>query len=138
MGRIYILGAAFAMVFVLVLAVYVPLQEVDLAETIEIPSEEIVRVKLNIPSDHRYRSTDNPEKIRELLDFLDDFQYESLVGNETAYIPSRASIIYFYNDSGESDFIVPYVREVMINQIFYKVKDGEIEADWLVGFYESL
>lgn len=84
-----------------------------------------------------YRSTEDKEEIRFILNYLSQVKYKRLMNDQTAYMPKRASIIYFY-DNEQSNFIVPYENEAMINYKVYKVKNGTIDQNVLLKIYESL
>lgn len=84
-----------------------------------------------------YRSTVNEDEIHAILNYLDQFQYKRLLNDQTAYMPRQANIIYIY-EHDESNFIVPYGHEAMINYKVYQIKGGNIEQAVLLEIFDTL
>lgn len=92
-----------------------------------INSQTITKITISSPVHvGQYKITTDKEKINELINYLNQFKYNRMLNDQTAYMPTQASIIYFFDDK-ESNFIVPYGNEAMISQKVYKVKNGYIE-----------
>lgn len=104
-------------------------------DILEVNPEAVSRISVGIAGE--YKSTTDKQKINELLHYLDSVWYTRLQGDQTAYMPMEASIIYLYEDN-QVDFIVPYNDEVMISYKVYKVKNGEISSSFLYEYYQSM
>lgn len=83
------------------------------------------------------KSTTNVAKIDELFEYFGNVTYRRMRGDQTAYMPTKAYIIYLH-EKDYIDFVVPYNDEAMISYKVYKVKNGEITNDFLTRFYNSL
>lgn len=108
------------------------------SNTLTINSQTVTKITISSPVHvGQYKTTANKEKINELINYLSQFKYKRMLNDQTAYMPTQASIIYFFDDT-ESSFIIPYGNEAMISQKVYKVKNGDIEKDYLNDYYNSL
>ncbi|MBP1949844.1 hypothetical protein [Virgibacillus litoralis] len=108
-----------------------------LFETLKVNPKSITKISLSPPSDSSYNSTTEEDKIQEFIHFIDRFNYKKIRGNEPAYLPMTASMIYLYED-GKVDFIVSFEDKVMINQEVFEVKNGEIKHSFVTDYYKSL
>ena len=112
--------------------------KLSLEDIIEMPSENIVKVGLDIPNHKGEIHTSNKRTdIDELLDYLSSFQYEKIRGDVTTHMDMSAPMIYIYGEHTES-FLVPYDDEVMIDQHLYHVKDDQIDYQTLQLYYEKI
>ena len=111
--------------------------EKNFEETLNISPEQITKLTLDTPDNYHYKSTENQRKIKFFTDYLSQLTYERMLADRTGYMPDRASIIYL-DGNNQSNFIVPYKKEVMINHKVYKVKNGNIDSEFLKAFYDSL
>src|SRR5690625_7893016 len=109
----------------------------DYDETLTSSSHEISKLTMDTPSDRHYKSTTNKKEIKRFTDYFNHVTYERMLADRTGYMPDRASIIYL-DGNNQSNFIVPYKKEVMINHKVYKVKNGKIDSEFLKAFYDSL
>lgn len=108
----------------------------SLEDILTIDFSEVTKIELsNLTGD--YRSTEDKNEIYIILNYLNQFQYKRLLNDQTAYMPNRASIVYIYNND-ESNFIVPYEHEAMINHKVYQIRDGIIEQAVLLDMFETL
>ncbi|WP_163971513.1 hypothetical protein [Oceanobacillus halotolerans] len=119
------------------LAMQIPTGTKNLADTFDINPKNITKLTLNIPYQNNYKSTTDKKKINAFIHYFNQVTYDRLRGDVTAYMPTKASIIYVYGND-KSDFIVPYEKEVMISHKVYKVENGVIENDFIIKFYNSL
>lgn len=108
----------------------------SLEDILTIDFSEVTKIELsNLTGD--YRSTEDKNEIYIILNYLNQFQYKRLLNDQTAYMPNRASIVYIYNND-ESNFIVPYEHEAMINHKVYQIRGGIIEQAVLLDMFETL
>lgn len=112
--------------------------KLTLHDIIEVPSENIVKVGLDIPNykGDIHNSTKQSD-IDELMDYLNSFEYEKIRGDVTTHMEMSAPMIYIYGEDTES-FLVPYDNEVMIDQHLYRVKDGQIDYKKLKQYYKKI
>src|SRR5699024_12421508 len=110
--------------------------EKNFEETLNIPSEQITKLTLDTPDNYHYKSTENQRKIKFFTDYLSQLTYERMLADRTGYMPDRASIIYL-DGNNQSNFIVPYKKEVMINHKVYNVINGKIVYVILTDFLAS-
>lgn len=84
-----------------------------------------------------YKTTTDPREIRELTQYLDQVTYTQANGHDTGYMPTRAIIIYLF-EQDEHNFIVPYEKEAIIAHNVYRVNQGTIDNQFLLEYYDSL
>src|SRR5690625_951231 len=108
----------------------------DFEETLHINIESIEEVEMS-NFDGNYVQTKQDEIIKDLINYLGDFQYKRLVNDETSYMPLKTRMIYFHGE-GMSSFMIPYGNEVMIDNRVYVVKEGPMEDDFFVSIYTEL
>ena len=104
-------------------------------ETLTVDISDITQITMELNG--MARKTTNKTKINELINHLNQLDYQRLRGDYTSYMPTKAPIIYFHTKE-YIDFIVPYNTEAMISYKVYKVKRGRITNKFLFGYYESL
>ena len=108
------------------------------SETMDVDVEEIDKIEISSPSRvGESKQTSKRSDLKKLMDYLDQFQYKRLNGDQTARMPMKASIIYIYIDD-RIEFIVPYGPEAMITYKVYQIKEGPIENDFFAEFYEEI
>src|SRR5690625_5048382 len=108
------------------------------SETMDVDVEEIDKIEISSPSRvGESKQTSKRSDLKKLIDYLDQFQYKRLNGDQTARMPMKASIIYIYIDD-RIEFIVPYGPEAMITYKVYQIKEGPIENDFIAEFYEEI
>src|SRR5699024_5287006 len=83
------------------------------------------------------KTTKDKSKINELFEHFNQVEYKRMRGDQTAYMPTKAYIIYLH-EGDYSDFIVPYNDEAMISYNVYKIKKDEITYEFLNNYYQSL
>jgi len=84
-----------------------------------------------------FKTTVNQADIDMLIDYFNQFKFKRLNGDQSGYMPMRASIIYIYTEE-QADFIVPYGQEAMISYKVYQIKNGPVEQQFLIHFYNSI
>ncbi|OZU88743.1 hypothetical protein CIL03_10680 [Virgibacillus indicus] len=110
----------------------------NLEETLEVDPENVTRISLSHPINKgRYKSTEDEGKIEFFIEFLDGVNYRRLPGDQSAYMPMSASMIYLY-EGDKVDFIVPYEQEAMISYKVYEIRNGMLENTFIIEFYNSL
>src|SRR5690625_14380 len=110
-----------------------PLQDV-----VTVDPQEVTEVSLNSPYlNTGFHSTTDPQKINILIHYLKDTGYQRLNNDQSSYMPTRAAMIYLY-ENDKTDFLIPYEKEVMINHKVYRVKNQDIDNQFLQDFYLSL
>lgn len=110
--------------------------EKGLVNTLTIKPEDITHISIsNMKGD--YKTTYDQEKINTFIYYLERLHYKRLRGDQSAYMPMKARMIYLY--AGDTvDFIVPYKTEAMISYKVYQIHGGQIENAFLLDFYNSL
>src|SRR5699024_7376476 len=82
-----------------------------------------------------YSSRTNPIKdkarIEEVLHYFDHFQYKRLRNDQTSFMPDNRLMIHF-DDGERTTFILPYKKEMMLDNKVYKLKDGEFSEERLI------
>jgi hypothetical protein len=112
--------------------------ELPLEDTLTVTLENADKVMISdLEEQGTYKTTTNPRKIKELVQYLDHVTYTPARGHETGYVPSRAIIIYIF-EQGEHNFIVPYENEAIIAYNVYRVNKGIIDNQFLAEYYDSL
>ena len=107
-------------------------------ETMDLDVDKIDKIEISSPSRvGESKRTSKRSDVKKLMDYLDQFQYKRLNGDQTARMPMKASIIYIYIDD-RIEFIVPYGPEAMITYKVYQIKEGPVESDFIVEFYEEI
>lgn len=112
----------------------------SLEETVNIDLDTVTKVSLSYPTstDGVYHTTTDLDEIQLLLHYLNGAKYQRLNGDQSSYIPMRASIIYLYTPEEKSSFMVPYGKEAMIDYKVYQIVDGKIEKTFLQEYFHSI
>lgn len=112
--------------------------DVAFSRTLTINPDKITKIVMEDPYEGTSRTTTDSDQIAAFIRHLDASRYKHLQGDQSAYMPMRAKIIYLY-EGERSDFIIPYEREVMISRKVYYVKDpGALNETFADTFYESM
>src|SRR5699024_2066696 len=109
--------------------------EKNFEETLTAKRETVSKITMEISGVSK--STTNEAKIDELFEHFDKYEYKRMRGDKTAYMPTKAYIIYLHEEN-YIDFVVPYNDEAMISYKVYKVRNGNITDKFLTSFYNSL
>ncbi|MBP1969915.1 hypothetical protein J2Z83_002023 [Virgibacillus natechei] len=110
----------------------------ELNDALHVNPEEVTKITVgSSESKGQYKSTREEEKINILMNYLNQVDYQRLSGDQTSYMPTKASIIYF-NENEKQSFMVPYETEAMIDHKVYKIKNGTIEDSFLIELYHSM
>lgn len=114
------------------------IDEKSLADTLSIEPEKVDKIMISdLESVGEYKSTTDPDKIHQFINYLNQLSYTRLPADQTAYMPRKATIIYLY-DQDKQDFIVSYETEAMIDHKVYEINHGKIENSFLSDYYKSL
>lgn len=108
----------------------------DFDEIFILQLDDITELSMTNLSGQR-RSTKDPEQILSFLNYFDQFQYQRLMDDQTAFMPKRVFSISFYAGD-EVEFIIPYGNEALVTHKVYSVKSGEIEQEKLLEMFLSL
>ncbi|GAB3057298.1 hypothetical protein [Virgibacillus ainsalahensis] len=133
------------LLFVLIITLMVVLafensdyREKDLGETLDINTDEITKITLSTPIfNSQYKTTTDQDEIETFIKYFDQVEYQRLSGDQSTYMPMKASSIYIYGEE-KSGFIIPYENEAMINYRVYRIKLGKLENQFLIDFYNSI
>src|SRR5699024_8431184 len=112
---------------IIVLAI-VSYEELD--EILTVNPDSILEIEITDFSS-QVHSIKDPEQIREIVDYLNQFEYQRLVNDQTDYMPMNKMIVTVY-DGQRSDFIIPYGNEALISHKVYQIRNGPIEPDVLL------
>ncbi len=104
-------------------------------ETLTVHQKDVVKVTMEFGG--VTKQTTDKSKIDILFKYFDRVKYVRMRGDQTAFMPTKAHIIYLHSDDFV-DFIVPYNDEAMISYKVYKVKDGQITNRFMTDYYQSL
>jgi|SRR5699024_1041675 len=102
----------------------------DFDEVVNVEQDDISEIQIRDLAGIEHK-TDNPEQIKEIIDYFDQFQYQRLRNDQTSFMPMKTMMINM-EDSHQSDFIIPYDQEVLISHKVYRVKNGTIDQDMLL------
>jgi|SRR5690625_284243 len=108
----------------------------DFTEVLTVHQDDITEIQIRDLSG-QVHDTKNPEQIREILAYFNQFQYQRLRNDQTAFMPNKTMMISMQDDQ-QTDFIIPYGKEAMISQKVYRIKNGTIEQDVLLEMIEML
>ena len=133
--RIIIIIGIIIVVTVSILGLKYSGYEKNFEETLELDKASITKLTMEIGGVSK--TTKDKSKINELFEHFNQVEYKRMRGDQTAYMPTKAYIIYLH-EGDYSDFIVPYNDEAMISYKVYKIKKGEITYEFLNNYYESL
>ncbi|WP_176447978.1 hypothetical protein [Lentibacillus sp. CBA3610] len=106
-------------------------------DTLNVNPDNLTELKLSLPSDSSYKTTDDHETIQEFVGYLKTVKYKKIRGNEPSELPMSGSMIYLYEDE-DADFIVLFEDKVLISHYFYEMKSGTIEMEYLRKYYHSI
>ncbi len=110
----------------------------EFTEILDIKEKEITKIIISSPlQTGQQKITTKQDDFNMLIDYLNQFKYKRLIGDKTARMPMRASIIYIYQGE-DVYFIVPYGQEAMIHYEVYQIKNGPIEDHFIIDFYHSI
>ncbi|PAV27749.1 hypothetical protein CIL05_20260 [Virgibacillus profundi] len=142
MRKVNIMITSIVLVLVLILAVLgfknSDYRTKTLEETLDVNPENITKVMLSNPINKgRYKSTRNKDKIEIFINHFDQVNFRRLTGDQSTYMPMRASMIYLY-EGDKVDFIVPYETEAMISHKVYEIKNGRVRNTFIIDFYNSI
>lgn len=134
-----ILLLAFIFLLMLILAAqYSDYRTKEFPEILDIKEEEITKIMISSPMKiGEYKTTVKQADIDMLIDYFNQFEYKRLNGDQSAYMPMKASIIYIFKEE-YADFIIPYGQEAMISYKVYQIKNGPVEQQFLIHFYNSI
>lgn len=127
-----------SIIFLLCTLVSCSKQGIPIYEVMNMDETDIAKISLDIPGRKGdMHSTTNRDEISEFITYLNGFTYVKIRGDAQSYMPKLAAIIYLYGDETES-FIVPYGKEVMIDQHIYALDPDELDLKFFQEFYYEL
>jgi hypothetical protein len=112
------------------LIVYAVLDYEEFEEVVTVDPEQVTEIEISDLS-NQVHSTKDPEKIKNILDYLREFEYRRVPDDQTAYMPMNTMMINVY-DGEQHDFIIPYGDEVLISHKIYQIPNGPIEESVLL------
>src|SRR5690625_4350158 len=77
----------------------------DFKEVLAVDQETILEIQMSDFSGNVHHTKD-PEQIREILDYFNQFEYQRLRNDQTSYMPNKTMMISMY-DEDQIDFIIP-------------------------------
>lgn len=80
---------------------------------------------------NRTHSIQGTTQIEEILQYFDQFQYKRLRNDQTSFMPDHTLMIQF-DDGEHTAFMIPYEKEVMINNKVYKLQNGKLAENKLL------
>ncbi|WP_164667888.1 hypothetical protein [Virgibacillus doumboii] len=108
-----------------------------LEDILQTNPDQITKISLSTPSETNYNITTDDAKINKFITKMKQLDYKKIRGNEPAYLPMEAGMIYFYENE-TIHFIVAFEDKVMINKTFYEITNGKITNEFLSEYYHSL
>lgn len=102
-------------------------------EVLAVDRDNVAEIQIIDFSDQVHHIKD-PEQIRNILDYFNQFEYQRLSNDQTSYMPNNTMMISVY-DEYQTDFIIPYGKEVLISHKVYRIKNGSIEQDVLLNLF---
>jgi hypothetical protein len=120
---------------ILQIIVYAVLSYEEFDEILTVNTDKVVEIEI---SDlfNQIHSTKDPEQIENILDYFNEFEYQRLLDDQTAYMPMNTMMINMY-DGEQHDFIIPYGNEVLVSHKIYRIQNGPIEEDVLLDMMPS-
>lgn len=83
----------------------------------------------------RTHSIKDKDRIEEVLHYFDQFQYKRLRNDQTSFMPDNTLMIHF-DDGERTTFIIPYKKEMMLDNKVYKLKGGELSEEKLLDLFD--
>ena len=83
----------------------------------------------------RTHSIEDKTRIEEVLHYFDQFQYKRLRNDQTSFMPDNTLMIHF-DDGERTTFIIPYKKEMMLDNKVYKLKGGELSEEKLLDLFD--
>lgn len=83
----------------------------------------------------RTHSIKDKARIEEVLHYFDQFQYKRLRNDQTSFMPDNTLMIHF-DDGERTTFIIPYKKEMMLDNKVYKLKGGELSEEKLLDLFD--
>ena len=120
---------------ILQIIVYAVLSYEEFDEILTVNTDKVVEIEI---SDlfNQIHSTKDPEQIENILAYFNEFEYQRLLDDQTAYMPMNTMMINMY-DGEQHDFIIPYGNEVLVSHKIYRIQNGPIEEDVLLDMMPS-
>src|SRR5690625_1118607 len=89
--------------------VYAVLNYEEFNEILAVDADQVVEIEISDLSSQIHSAKD-PEQIKNILDYFNEFEYQRLLNDQTAYMPMNTMMINVY-DGEQHDFIIPYGDE---------------------------
>jgi|SRR5690625_1998203 len=120
---------------ILQIIVYAVLNYEELDEILNVNTDKVVEIEVSDLS-NQIHSTKDPEQIENILAYFNEFEYQRLLDDQTAYMPMNTMMINMY-DGEQHDFIIPYGDEVLVSHKVYQIKNGPIEEEVILDMMSS-
>lgn len=108
----------------------------DLDEILTVNLDNVTEVSIT-DLDGAERHTTNPKQIDAIVDYFNQFEYQRLMNDQTAFMPERTMTINYYVGK-EMNFMIPYGKEAFIDHRVYSVKGGTIDQATLLEMFQSM
>lgn len=99
-------------------------------EVFPLKQTDVSEIKVDDYANRTY-SIQNREQIEDVLRYFNQFQYKRLRNDQTSFMPDNTLMIHF-DDGKHTAFIIPYEKEVMINNKVYKLQNGTLDENKLL------
>src|SRR5699024_4577209 len=83
----------------------------------------------------RTHSIKDKARIEEVLHYFDQFQYKRLRNDQTSFMPDNTLMIHF-DDGERTTFIIPYKKEMMLDNKVYKLKGAALSEEKLLDVFD--
>src|SRR5699024_7353134 len=102
----------------------------EFSEIVSVQPDNISKIQLTDLSNHKHQIT-NPKQMKQLINYFNQFEYQRHRNDQTGYMPIRTMMIYM-DDGEQTDFIIPYGKEVLISHKTYMITGVDIDKRELV------
>lgn len=99
-------------------------------EVFPLKQTDVSEIKVDDYANRTYSIQDR-EQIEDVLQYFDQFQYKRLRNDQTSFMPDNTLMIHF-DDGEHTAFMIPYEKEVMMNNKVYKLQNGTLDENKLL------
>lgn len=103
------------------------------AEIFPLHQSQVSEIKVDDYSNRTY-SIEDGARIEEITEYFNQFQYKRLRNDQTSFMPDNTLMIHF-DDGEHTAFIIPYKKEMMLDNKVYKLKDDELSEEKLLDLF---
>lgn len=107
-------------------------------DTLNVDPQAITELKLSLPAESIYKTTEDPDKIKAFVDYMNLLSYEKIRGDEPSELPMSASMVYLYDEHDKMDFIVIFDEKILISHKFYNMVEKPFEQAFLEDYYNGI